>query len=669
MFRLKLHLHGAEIKDLQLESGREYTFGRAPSCDVQLEEQPGISRNHFRLFEENGRWTAQVTSKFGDLLMGGRKVQSITLEPGTIFKLGGYDFHFLEPVEQQQLVPVSQNLPMAAGQSEVPSRSSRSSLPAPVSNNPSAPVADFNGNSEATQVMMAGVELPYLRVVDRKGVEESIKLEGKKWIAGREDGSDILLNDKKASRRQFELTSTPQGYFIRDLGSANGTSLNGFPLAPDELKAIRSGDVIVVGRVTLHFEIRDPNFEKKLAVIPPQARTELPMVVPNQYEMINFPVPQGPGGAVVLADPAVKGVFGTKLGAELPEPKKKKLQFWIIAGVLLTVVVGFLSFEGEKPKPKGGPMATNEAFYRLSPKQQQTVKENYVLAKNLMTQNRYALAADALIKIHELLPDGYEGSKSMAEECGAAKHQADMLGQIEADKKRAEENRRIVERTVRECNRRYGHTMLLRELNECLGPAVERDPENAEMRSLITKIEQRIEQKSISERNQREFASRVAAGRELHQKALRLEQKGEWHDAIEAYKRHMKAGLPDPGGLVGVSRNNMMTLTKNLDAKIEEYLKGAEAAAAAGNYPSAFEQIKKAKAIDSQSERAAEMNAKYRRELNVKLKELYETSVISEGIGLVDEAKTRWKQIMDMDSPDGDYYKKARSKLKSYGAL
>ena len=216
MFRLKVRLHGSDVKEIALESGREYTFGRGQDCDIQLEDQPGISRTHFKVYEDNGAWSARVVSKFGDINVGGNPVQEVRLEVGSVIKLSGYDFIFFEAqsavvtpinaVDSGESVDLSQ--PIAVGQSQVSTM--------PVASN--APVA-FEGSDEATRVMetQAWGE-PYVRIVEGSGREETIKLEGRKWIAGREEGSQILLNDRKASRRQFELVASPQGNFVRDLG-------------------------------------------------------------------------------------------------------------------------------------------------------------------------------------------------------------------------------------------------------------------------------------------------------------------------------------------------------------------------------------------------------------------------------------------------------------------
>ena len=69
---------------------------------------------------------------------------------------------------------------------------------------------------------------------------------------GRLPECDIVLADGNVSRRHAEIRRQGGAWVLADLGSTNGTRLNGFPLtAPSEL---RPGDSIAVGNSVLHFE-------------------------------------------------------------------------------------------------------------------------------------------------------------------------------------------------------------------------------------------------------------------------------------------------------------------------------------------------------------------------------------------------------------------------------
>ena len=69
--------------------------------------------------------------------------------------------------------------------------------------------------------------------------------------AGRHPDSDIFLDDVTVSRRHVELERGTSGSVVRDVGSLNGTYLNGQRIEGDA--AIRNGDELQVGKFKLTF--------------------------------------------------------------------------------------------------------------------------------------------------------------------------------------------------------------------------------------------------------------------------------------------------------------------------------------------------------------------------------------------------------------------------------
>lgn len=669
MFVLKIHLHGAEKQEIHLESGRDYSFGRGDQCDFQLAEGSGISRVHFRISEDNGQWVARVVSKFGSISTGGNPTTQLTLEQGVVFKLGPYDFSVFDFAQNQHHdISVTNSLPVAVGQNDT--RVRRNEIHNPARQLEQNQNFQFNGNDEATRVAASEVEVPFVRIIEPDGNTEEITLQGRSWIAGREEGCSIQINDRKSSRRQFELSSTPQGYFIRDLGSSNGTLFNGLQLANDELKAIRSGDVIQVGRTIIHFEVRDPHFQTKLMIIPQQNQTPYGIVVQNQYEMINYPILQGPGGAVRVDGNGWRNAltkFQIPFTNHLDESRQKKIRFYIIATVAIGIVaLGFIFSNPEEPKKSPG--KANAEFEKLSPQQQQHVKETFILAKNLYMQQKLALAGDQLDRLHKILPTGYENSLAMAQDSLAQKQLEIELAKMEREKQRQEEIRMTVESTVKKCEPISRRSLSIQDMTNCLRPALDLDPENSMVRELLTRVQTRIDQENISKQNRDDYRKRVAHGAFLYQTAFKLEEQGEYLEALDAYRKHAESSAPDPENLKKLSHQQIFSITKRLSVKVEDTLRAAEAAYAVGNFKEALESCARAIKMDPRSNRAHELNGRYRNELKTKLREIYEESIISEGLGQIDEAKTRWTKIIGMDTADGEYYKKARNKLRAYGA-
>lgn len=68
---------------------------------------------------------------------------------------------------------------------------------------------------------------------------------------GRHPESEIVLADPKASRHHAEVRAHGDGFVLRDLGSTNGTKVNGLPVGEH---ALVDGDDIAFGATHLRFE-------------------------------------------------------------------------------------------------------------------------------------------------------------------------------------------------------------------------------------------------------------------------------------------------------------------------------------------------------------------------------------------------------------------------------
>jgi two-component system cell cycle response regulator len=74
-------------------------------------------------------------------------------------------------------------------------------------------------------------------------------LDGPRTLIGRSSEAQVMLTDAAMSRRHSAIARTPEGYFIEDLGSANGTIVDGVKIA--ELTQLHDGSRIEVGAHTL----------------------------------------------------------------------------------------------------------------------------------------------------------------------------------------------------------------------------------------------------------------------------------------------------------------------------------------------------------------------------------------------------------------------------------
>ena len=105
-----------------------------------------------------------------------------------------------------------------------------------------------------TSPMMGGVSGPIVELHVHQGNEHlrTIRLVGTRMIMGRSPDVDIVLDSDTASRRHAELVRDDRGrWWVRDLGSVNGTVVGGARVAPGESVGLVEGQAVRVGTVEL----------------------------------------------------------------------------------------------------------------------------------------------------------------------------------------------------------------------------------------------------------------------------------------------------------------------------------------------------------------------------------------------------------------------------------
>jgi serine phosphatase RsbU (regulator of sigma subunit) len=93
--------------------------------------------------------------------------------------------------------------------------------------------------------------MPHLRLASANGPPEWFPLRGDRIVLGRSRDCDLILPDVLLSRRHAELVRADNGWLLRDLGSLNGTRLNGARLEKDVM--LQDGDVVEVADWSLAY--------------------------------------------------------------------------------------------------------------------------------------------------------------------------------------------------------------------------------------------------------------------------------------------------------------------------------------------------------------------------------------------------------------------------------
>jgi pSer/pThr/pTyr-binding forkhead associated (FHA) protein len=93
--------------------------------------------------------------------------------------------------------------------------------------------------------------MPRLTIHSESGETVSHDLAEKTYTIGRSPENSIRLDDTSVSGRHAEIAMRAETCYLKDLGSTNGTLVNGQPATQVQLRA---GDRIQFGKVEAYFE-------------------------------------------------------------------------------------------------------------------------------------------------------------------------------------------------------------------------------------------------------------------------------------------------------------------------------------------------------------------------------------------------------------------------------
>lgn len=95
-------------------------------------------------------------------------------------------------------------------------------------------------------------------IIRYEGCDSTVQLTGDCTIVGRSAKSHVALKDASLSREHCRLTRREDGYYIEDLGSRNGTFVNGENIGSSSARKLQAGDMIEIGSVIIIFERPTP---------------------------------------------------------------------------------------------------------------------------------------------------------------------------------------------------------------------------------------------------------------------------------------------------------------------------------------------------------------------------------------------------------------------------
>ncbi|MDX2011955.1 MAG: FHA domain-containing protein [Myxococcaceae bacterium] len=265
-----LVIKGPDGNEQEQDFADALTVGRAEGNDLILSEG-GVSRKHARFFLDGDALMVEDLGSANGTLVNGERIEGPAAVPaGATIILGDYEVTLKVESRSRPKVDKAQAKPSSRG---------TQSLKRPAS------LAKAGGGERSTKVMpavkpsaskdarRAGSKGPVLRGLSGTVTGKSFDLAGV-MVVGRVAGVDVRVDDDSVSRRHAEVEVKGREVVLRDLGSANGTTVNGSPITEDT--PLSPGDIIQFGVVELMYENGAPSGSKGAVSRAPRSAPERP---------------------------------------------------------------------------------------------------------------------------------------------------------------------------------------------------------------------------------------------------------------------------------------------------------------------------------------------------------------------------------------------------------
>lgn len=215
--------------------GKSFKLGRDPQADGWLDDG-SVSWEHLRLQRKKDAWQVEDLGSTNGTWLAGRRLkpgEAATIQPGDELVVGRF-------------VLVLQAASVAAPPSV------EESIPCRHCGQPIKQSDKFCGHCGKPQAELTAAKP---RVKAKPRPKAYLELEGQprveiraKMVVGRNaDACDLALPDRAVSNQHFEIEYKDEGFFLQDLGSQNGTMVNGQRVG-EQAHPLANGDQITLGR-------------------------------------------------------------------------------------------------------------------------------------------------------------------------------------------------------------------------------------------------------------------------------------------------------------------------------------------------------------------------------------------------------------------------------------
>ncbi len=252
---LRLQLGRNEGKEWSIDSALTY-IGRSESAQVPLFGDPNVAPVHASIQHQGGQYVLADGGSPAGTYVNGQRIQSALLFHGAQIQIGSFILVFLmknqaAPVRGPESYPgqAYSLAPQVPGGYAAPTPQTAAAMPFPQQLAPTQAMPASNQTIAYSQApaQAAGVSIV---AIDGPLTGQRFPIRGPMEL-GRESSAVPLSFDGNASRRHAVLSPAGTGVTIQDLGSTNGTFVNGNRVQSAQAGV---GDLVKVGSTTFRIE-------------------------------------------------------------------------------------------------------------------------------------------------------------------------------------------------------------------------------------------------------------------------------------------------------------------------------------------------------------------------------------------------------------------------------
>lgn len=662
---VKIIYDGRIIKKIPIE--KDMIIGRNSDCDICLVDK-SISRQHALLKFDGEVVQIEKKSNFSPLYLNGEECKNSLIKEGDQIKIGPYLIDiFIKPfqVPSDSLnneLPIETTIDLSGKHIE----EQKKEIP------PESKI-DLLNESEEARTKTVAISNSYFCLIfpDGSANFNNYIIKKNEVFIGRDNSCDIVLLEKKSSRKHALICKIGAQFCIKDLNSSNGILVNGVKIQEKELVG---DDIIKIGNTEFTFKALSLDYIEKEKDF---------LSISNSDINISEEFISSPSSALINNDLDLNKVSNI-VGLSGSEKEKKTLldKFKtlpkIYQVIIILITVSFFWWymsddvfvdSARKTKNKKIPISPKSAlneersFESLSPELKKFIETQHDLAFDYYKNQDFDKAIYEVQKIFGYIQN-YKDSKEIERYAKEGKRKMDA---IEDERHKKEEEKKLKEKISELVN----NAQLLMNKKEyekakdIFSQILSIDPENSFIGPWKKEISDYEDQLKFKEQQKNLKIALIKEAASIMNEGIFLKRQGKYNQAIVKFKKILEMEISDQKIKI-LSKKLIDDCFKKIKFIRDPVLLEAKKLEESGDLKTSFNLYKKAISIDPTYQAGYLGESRIKTILHDRAKRVYTEAVLAESYSDFVSAKKLYEECMNISPSDDIYYERAKRKLTFY---